>query len=220
MRLAFSVAAHLEPEVNRLMRYWPSGISDFRRSAWAGCRSSAAAEERCSSCRTACRSVLRLCPRVILLDDGRVSLDGTASAVIEHYMGKDGGAAVREWRDIATAPGDEQVRLTALRIVDEKGDPAPEIDIRQPVFLEVEYWNLTDDPNFRPFANVHLFNSEGTCLFISLDSNNESWRSTPRRRGLVPGSLPNPGELPGGGRAFRHRCGDLAQPDDRAPSRE
>jgi hypothetical protein len=41
------------------------------------------------------------------------------------------------------------------------------IDIREPVFVEVDYWNLSDDPQFRPSANFHFFNAEGTYLFIT-----------------------------------------------------
>jgi lipopolysaccharide transport system ATP-binding protein len=110
-------------------------------------------------------------------------------------MGAGGGAAVREWPDVSTSPGDDQVRLRAIRVIDEHGDPAPETDIRNPVFIEVEYWNLVDDPNFRPFANVHLFNSEGICLFITLDSNNQRWRNTPRRQGLVRARCRIPGNF-------------------------
>ena len=84
-------------------------------------------------------------------------------------MGRGGGAAEREWLDADTAPGDERVRLKAVRVVNERGEPAPELDIREPVVVEVEYWNLSSEPGFRPFANLHFFDAEGTYLFISSD---------------------------------------------------
>jgi lipopolysaccharide transport system ATP-binding protein len=130
-------------------------------------------------------SVLRLCPRVMLLDGGRLTADGSGSHVVEEYMGRGGGAAEREWPDPATAPGDDRVRLRSVRVVNDRGEPAPQIDIRDPVFVEVDYWNLSDDPDFRPSANIHFFNAEGIYLFVSSDQNNVSWRRKPRCRGLV-----------------------------------
>jgi lipopolysaccharide transport system ATP-binding protein len=93
-----------------------------------------------------------------------------------------------------TAPGDERVRLKAVRVVNEKGEPVPELDIREPVVVEVEYWNLSSEPGFRPFANLHFFDAEGTYLFTS-DSNSMEWRRRPRRRGLVRSRCRIPGNF-------------------------
>jgi lipopolysaccharide transport system ATP-binding protein len=87
--------------------------------------------------------------------------------------------------DPATAPGDDRIKLRSIRVVDEDGKPAPEVDIRDPVVVEVDYWNLSEDRRFHPFANIHLYNSEGDCLFVSSDANNIEWRKRPRSKGLV-----------------------------------
>ena len=77
------------------------------------------------------------------------------------------------------------MRLKRVRVVDERGQPAPEIDIREPVFVEVDYWNLSDDPEFRPFPQVHVSNAEGNLLFLSSSFNNLNWKAQPRSRGIV-----------------------------------
>jgi hypothetical protein len=58
--------------------------------------------------------------------------------------------------------------------VNERGEPAPQIDIER-VFVEADYWNLSDDPQFRPSSNIHFFNAEGTYLFITSEQNNVTW---------------------------------------------
>jgi lipopolysaccharide transport system ATP-binding protein len=122
---------------------------------------------------------------VILLDGGQLAADGTASRVAEEYLGRGNNAAVREWPSPQAAPGDERVRLKAVRVVNERGEAPTDVDIRDPLFVEVDYWNLSDDRTFRPFVNIHVFNADGTCLFVTSDSNNLTWRMQPRGRGVV-----------------------------------
>ena len=82
-------------------------------------------------------------------------------------MGKGGGAAEREWADAASAPGDEKVRLKSVRVVNELGRTAPEVDIREPISVEVAYWNLSDEEDFQPIVSLEFSNSESTHLFTT-----------------------------------------------------
>jgi lipopolysaccharide transport system ATP-binding protein len=185
MRLAFSVAAHLEPEILLVDEVLAVGDAQFQRKCLGRM------EELGESGRTVLfvshnmPSVMRLCPRVILLDGGCLTADGGGSDVIEAYMGKDGGSTQRTWPDPNTAPGDDRVRLKAVRAVNERGDPSPEIDIREPVFVEVDYWHLSSDEEFRPFPQILVYNTEGVLLFASISFNNLAWRTQVRSKGLV-----------------------------------
>jgi lipopolysaccharide transport system ATP-binding protein len=185
MRLAFSVAAHLDSEILLVDEVLAVGDADFQKKCLGRM------EELGESGRTvlfvshSMPSVLRLCSRVIFLDDGGVAADGGGTTVVEAYLGHGPGGAVREWGDSEKAPGDDRVRMRAVRLLDEHHSPIAEVEIRQPVWLEVEYWNLTDDPLFRPSTYIHVRNTEGVFLFASWDTNNLAWRTTPRGRGLV-----------------------------------
>jgi lipopolysaccharide transport system ATP-binding protein len=185
MRLAFSVAAHLEPEILLVDEVLAVGDAQFQKKCLGRMEELGGTGRTVLFVSHSMPSVMRLCPRVILLDGGHLTADGTGSQVVEEYMGRGGGAAEREWADLETAPGDGRVRLKAVRVLNERGELAPEIDIRQAVFVEVAYWNLSDDPEFRPFVSLHFFNGEGTLLFASQDHNNINWRRSRRSRGLV-----------------------------------
>jgi len=100
---------------------------------------------------------------------------------------------VREWARIEDAPGDEVARLRAVRVLDENGAPAPEIDIRRPVLLEVDFWNLR--PEVQASANLHLFNDAGICIFVTSDVHNERWKAGPREQGLVRSTCRIPGNF-------------------------
>ena len=86
-------------------------------------------------------AILRLCDRAILLDHGRVVVDGPTHEVVRRYLESGPGqTSSREWPDPPTRPGDDVARLKSVRVVPGGGGSADEIDIRQPIDIEVEYW--------------------------------------------------------------------------------
>jgi lipopolysaccharide transport system ATP-binding protein len=194
MRLAFSVAAHLEPEILLVDEVLAVGDAQFQKKCLGRMEELSGTGRTVVFVSHSMPSVLRLCPRVILLDGGRLTADGSGSRVVEEYMGTGGGSAQREWSEIETAPGDDRVRLKSVRVVNELGESVPEIDVRDPVFVELEYWSLSEDPGFRPIPSIHFSNSDGTTLFAS-HANRESGERRPqgpglrRARCMIPGNF-------------------------------
>jgi lipopolysaccharide transport system ATP-binding protein len=184
MRLAFAVAAHLHPEILLIDEVLAVGDANFQK------RCLGKIEEFRSIGRTVLfvshnmSSVLRLCPRVILLEGGRLIADGPADQVTRRYLQSDTGSpAERIWTEPSKAPGNAVARLHAVRIRDENGRIVPTLDIRRPFQVEVEYWAL--DPGARATVSLHLINEEGICLLVTNDFNNRVWWETPRQAGLV-----------------------------------
>jgi lipopolysaccharide transport system ATP-binding protein len=195
MRLAFSVAAHLEPEILLIDEVLAVGDAAFQKKCLGRMKELSGAGRTVLFVSHSMPSVLRLCPRVILLDGGHVSVDGTGSRVVEEYMGRGGGAAERVWHDHSTAPGDDRVRLRSVRVTTQADELSPETDIRDALDVEVQYWNLSEDPSFRPYVNVAFRSSDGTYLFITNDYCNEEWRRAPRHKGLIRATVRIPGNF-------------------------
>ena len=195
MRLAFAVAAHLETSILLVDEVLAVGDAEFQK------RCLQKMEQVGSQGRTVVfvshdmAAVTRLCSRAILLDQGRVVHDGGSTEVVHQYLhgGAIHGAAIREWPAIATAPGDEVARLRAVRVLDAQGMPAPEVDIRRPVRIEVDFWNLR--PESRPSVTLHLFDGRGTCLFATNDFVSEGWKEGPRAKGLLRSTCIIPGNF-------------------------
>ena len=185
MRLAFAVAAHLETEILLVDEVLAVGDAEFQRKCLQKMEQVGTQGRAVLFVSHDMSAVTRLCSRAILLEQGHVLADGDAPGVIHQYLhgGAMHGAAVREWPHLAEAPGDGVAKLRAVRVLDDQGRPAPEVDIRRPLRIEVDFWNL--DPAVRPAANVHLFNDQGQCLFISCDFTSEAWKAGPRPKGLV-----------------------------------
>lgn len=202
MRLAFSVAAHLEPEILLVDEVLAVGDAEFQKKCLGRMEELGGAGRTVLFVSHSMPSVLRLCPRVILLDGGHLTADGSGAKVVEEYIGKGSGAAVRTWTDSAAAPGDDQVRLRSVRVVDRDGNPTMDVDISKPISVEMDYWNLSTDPEFRPFAQIQVTNSEGVLLFVSTSLSNLVWRKQLRRRGLVRMRCRVPGNLLAEGTMF------------------
>ena len=96
MRLAFAVAAHLEPEILIVDEVLAVGDVDFQR------RCVGKMGEISSSGRTVLfvshnpRVVQSLCSRALLLDEGRLVRDGAVDEVLSEYLTRHGGVTGAE----------------------------------------------------------------------------------------------------------------------------
>jgi lipopolysaccharide transport system ATP-binding protein len=186
MRLAFSVAAHLEPEILLIDEVLAVGDADFQKKCLGRMSEFAGTGRTVLFVSHSMPTIFRLCPRVILLDRGGVVADGPSATVVAEYLSSGlGSSAQRVWDDPAEAPGDDIARLRAVRVLSSDGTVTEEIDSRQRFAVEVEYDLLRTRDKLRPFANLHFFNDEGVCLFVSGDHVNTDWVATERRPGTV-----------------------------------
>ena len=200
MRLAFSVAAHLEPEILLVDEVLAVGDAAFQKKCLGRMEELSEIGRTVLFVSHSMQSVLRLCPRILLLDDGHIAVDGNGSRVVEEYLGRGGGAALREWPEVTSAPGDEYAKLKAVRIVDHRRKLTPDVDIREPVYVEVEYWDLSSGSGHQPVVSVGFYDNVGTCLFLSHSSNiiwhgSRSGDALVRTRCRIPGNLLSEGSV-------------------------
>jgi lipopolysaccharide transport system ATP-binding protein len=188
MRLAFAVAAHLEPEILLVDEVLAVGDAQFQKKC-LGKMSEVAHEGRTvlfvSHNMTA---VNQLCPRTMMLADGRVALAGKTSEVIPQYLQADsGGGAEYVWKDPRRAPGNENFKLHSVRVVSD-GVIKSEVDIEKAVSVEVEFWNRKEGVR-NICVNIYLLDSMGTVVLSTgntpaANSLTEDWFDKPHPAGL------------------------------------
>jgi lipopolysaccharide transport system ATP-binding protein len=200
VRLGFAVAAFLEPEILFIDEVLAVGDAEFQRKSLGKMSEIGQRGRTVMFVSHSMPAILRLCERAILLDRGRVLADGSTAEVVRTYLESGlGKTSERVWEDPADAPGDQVARLRAVRIVPREGSPPEEVDIRQPVDVQVEYWNHAEG-SLRPSVNLHFFNDEGVCLFVTNDWNDRGWWARPREPGLVRATCRIPGNFLAEGR--------------------
>ena len=191
VRLAFAVAAHLEPEILIVDEVLAVGDAEFQKKCLQKMDDVGHAGRTVLFVSHNMQAVTRLCSRCILLHEGQVKLDGQSSQVAHAYLNSGATTtAAREWADISQAPGDEVGRFRAVRVRSKAGEVVDSIDIREPVAIELEY--EVQAPGYKLLPHFALRNQDGTILFVAVDMD-PAWRG--RRR--PPGRYVSTGWIPG-----------------------
>ena len=204
VRLAFAVAAHMEPEILLVDEVLAVGDVAFRRKCLGKMRDVASSGRTILFVSHNMPSIINLCQRAILLNEGKIVSDGKAADVVEHYLASSrsiGGEVV--WSDIAQAPGNEIVRLHAVRILqDGIEEPTSDVDISKEILVQISYCNLDDGALL--YANLILKDQMGNIVFSSsnhkfISLTVDPWYSKPQPKGFfqsicrIPGDFLNEG---------------------------
>jgi lipopolysaccharide transport system ATP-binding protein len=191
VRLAFAVAAHLEPEILMMDEVLAVGDAAFQQKCLDKMHEIRGEGRTILFVSHVMAAVTRLCSRVIWLDRGQVVQDGPAHLVVNEYLGTSWKVtAERVWGGGEEPPGDGAARLWRVRVRDRDGATAESVDIRRPVGIELTYEATGGGRVLTP--KVELYNEEGALLFSAHDVG-EEWRYRPRPAGRYVSTVWIPG---------------------------
>jgi len=164
VRLAFAVAAHLEPEILIVDEVLAVGDADFQKKCIGKMKDVSNNEGRTvifvSHNMAAVKS---LCTKGILMEHGTITFTGTQDETIDRYLA---GAAQSEWcveYEYADAPGNEWVKMKRIEISPQRVDQKPIITVKSPLLLDFEFWLEQDDVPTN--LSFHLYAATGECVF-------------------------------------------------------
>lgn len=193
VRLAFAVAAYLEPEILIIDEVLAVGDARFQKKCLDKMKDVGQHGRTVLFVSHNMPAVSRLCARAILLNGGKVQMDGLPHEVISSYMNSEKCTTAEcRWSDLMEAPGDEVVRLCGVRVRANDGQVSEVSDISQPVRIEIEYEVLQSGFELRVY--YHVMNEEGVEAFVSIDSDSR-WTKKLRPKGryvsasVIPGNL-------------------------------
>ena len=192
LRLAFAVAAHLDPEILIVDEVLAVGDSRFQRKCLQKMEDVGHQGRTVIFVSHSMAAISRLCSRAILIEGGRVAGDGPTDEVVNSYLrGETNSAAAREWNS-STAPGNNVARLHSVKICDEDNAMVASVDIRHPVALVMEFEVL--EPGHVLSPNFHIYSEEGIILFVSNDLDPQ-WLGRPRPPGIYTSTAWIPGNF-------------------------
>ena len=178
IRLAFAVAAHLEPEILIVDEVLAVGDAAFQKKCMDKMEDVGSEGRTVLFVSHNMSAITRMCQRVILLNQGVVEMDGSAYDIVSAYLEKGhGNNSSVSWDNVADAPGTDIVKVREIRLCIEDGTLSDAIDIRQPIYVEIEF--EVSQPGHVLQPHVSFMNEEGTVLFASVDLDPE-WRKRPR----------------------------------------
>jgi lipopolysaccharide transport system ATP-binding protein len=193
LRLAFAVAAHLEPEILIVDEVLAVGDTRFQRKCLTKMQDVGQQGRTVLFVSHNMPAITRLCERAILLDQGRLIQDGPSPQTVKAYLNSSlGTTAAREWNDPVTAPHGTAARLRAVCLRTADGQITETADIQQPLDIEMQYEVLKPGYVLMPYHHIH--NEDGVFLFSAHDLD-PAWRYRPRGVGRWVSTARIPGNL-------------------------
>ena len=186
VRLAFGVAAHLEPEILIVDEVLAVGDAEFQKKCLGKMSDVASHGRTIIFVSHNMQAVQSLCKTAIYLKSGNIVDVGDTDKVINNYLSREVKNCIAANWNNEDGPGNENVRLTSARIdpkLEKDGDSitvATEIDITFDFILYKEC-NLN--------LSLHLNTPSGLCIF------NCSTLSIPLGKGTHTSTLTIPGRL-------------------------
>jgi len=165
VRLAFAVAAHLEPDVLVVDEVLAVGDAQFQKKCLGKMKDVSTNEGRTVMFVSHNMNAIKnLCAKTILFEHGELVLFDDTNKVVESYLGREFSTVwSQDWPIVNEAPGNNFVKLKSVALDPQVTDPDKIIDVRTPLLIECIIWNFLDNVELN--LSLHLFNIEGECVF-------------------------------------------------------
>ncbi len=187
MRLAFSVAAHLESEILLVDEVLAVGDFDFQKKCLDKMRDLTRSGRTVLFVSHSLGSVETLCDRAVLLRSGTLEAIGPPADVIRQYVPPEEDMGQKQWTDPETAPGNEFVSLHAVSVHATDGRTVSELSIDEEVCIRIAYWNRKPGASYR--VQIMLVDQDGGVVLSAQNQQSQAadrdpWSARPFPEGL------------------------------------
>lgn len=193
VRLAFSVAAHMEPDILLVDEVLAVGDAEFQKKCLGKME-----EVTKGLGRTILfvshnmAAIQRLCSKTILLEKGKMKMFGETEKVVNFYL-DDARSRNTEANFESRHYGDDVAMLHSARLVDENHNKIAFATANKKIGIEFIYEILKN--GYTPIPNIHIFTVRGECAFMSHEEFDEKLSAVGKHRATmwIPENLLNEG---------------------------
>ncbi|HEX8039163.1 MAG TPA: ABC transporter ATP-binding protein [Chryseosolibacter sp.] len=193
MRLAFAVAAHLEPDILIVDEVLAVGDAEFQKKCLGKMHDVSARQGRTILYVSHnMPSVTNLCQRALHLENGKMVDIGPASRVVNQYLSKNQRSLHYQfWDSPDIAPGNNYIRMQFVELIPHLKNESDPIDIRTPLTVRFKFWNLIAQQNI--CVGLHLFTTARECIFDVSSMPQEFSKGLVEGQCEIPGNFLNDG---------------------------
>jgi lipopolysaccharide transport system ATP-binding protein len=190
MRLAFSVAAHLEPDILIVDEVLAVGDVEFQKKCLGKMQ-----EVSNNSGRTILfvshnlQAVSNLCTNGVWLNKGKVSAIGEVSQVVNTYLTSLKGEDRQEWKAPESAPGNTLIRLKSASVKPQGETSSSIITVNTPIQLNFELWCFLENCSLN--INVILHTNKREYVFNLGTNSIRAEKGILALSSIIPGRLLN-----------------------------
>ena len=170
VRLAFAVAAHLEPEILLIDEVLAVGDADFQKKCLGKMDEISKQGRTIIFVSHSMPAILRLCTRVILLEKGKLISDGKPNDIVLRYLNKDNKVSFKKfWNNSKFQPGNEFVKLCSVEAITlGNEDTTGGFDITKKIGIQITYKIISEKYVITP--NISVFNDRYDLIFNAIDT--------------------------------------------------
>ena len=169
LRLAFAVAAHLEPEILVVDEVLAVGDAEFQRKCLGKMDDVAHEGRTVLFVSHNMSAILQLTQESILLEKGKMSMRGPSSEVVDHYLSAGfSQSGERVWDEDEVPADAAPFSPLALRVCNPAGTIVDTVRSTEPVTIELEY--RLEEPITGLRAGLYLMSMRGELIFTTFDT--------------------------------------------------
>lgn len=172
VRLAFAVAALLEPDVLIVDEVLSVGDQAFQKKCLDTMQQAAASGRTCLIVSHNLPSIVNLCSRAILLEQGRVAADGPVRPIVQEYLAGASAGGQRSWT-AQDAPGNANFRIRRVEVLqcDAAGNewpPSASVDLSRETIVRFTY--ESQQPGATYYCGLWLSDLHGTKILATMNA--------------------------------------------------
>jgi lipopolysaccharide transport system ATP-binding protein len=146
-RLAFAVAAHLEPEILIVDEVLAVGDAEFQKKCLGKMDSIAKSGRTVLFVSHNMNAVQELCVKGVLLEEGQITYIGATDELVPFYLkNRRSELSEQSWnKDDKAAPGNDDIRMKLIALDWDKNEHGEILLTKTPIKIHFQVWNFCED---------------------------------------------------------------------------
>lgn len=207
VRLAFAVAAHMEPEILLVDEVLAVGDTEFQKKCLGKMDTVAKQGRTVLFVSHNMGTISELCESSLLLEGGNLVRIGSTDKIVEYYLqSSDSETSSQTWSN-TQAPGGNKFKLMAIRVLNASGVSRQNFRSDEPIQIEFEYQILEHIQDAR--VGIRVADRRNIVIFSSLDADQNSGSGFARKPGRYSTRCIIPANILNAGRYYISVYGDI-----------
>lgn len=193
VRLAFAVAAHLEPDILIVDEVLAVGDAEFQKKSLGKMKEVSKEKGRTIIFVShSMNAINNLCPKTIWLQKGTVCASGDTQTVVNNYLSAYQNKIIKQtWGRQEQSPGNSYIKMLSIELIPDLEDPSESMDVRTPMTVKFSFYNFSNKINLT--TGLQLFTTAGECIFDIITTQNDCVEGVTEGECAIPGNFLNDG---------------------------
>lgn len=181
VRLAFSVAAHLEPEILIIDEVLAVGDIRFQKKCLGKMREVAHSGRTVLFVSHNLSAINSLCDKALLLSHGEMQRFGSTKEVVGTYLAMCSTVGSSRFWEKDDRPGNDALRFLSVEVLSVERELAHQVKLSEDTIIRIAYEVLNE--GVRPCFSLMLYAEDGTYVFSSMSNNEPHFHGRPLSKG-------------------------------------